>query len=65
MRIEPKNSSEAEECIRFYYKAAKMGKGAILMAVCKGKITEGIDFTDELARAVFLIGIPYPPLMDR
>lgn len=28
-------------------------------------MSEGIDFVDELARAVFLIGIPYPPLYDR
>jgi Rad3-related DNA helicase len=33
--------------------------------VCRGKVSEGIDFVDELARAVFLIGIPFPPIYDK
>ncbi|CAK81354.1 unnamed protein product (macronuclear) [Paramecium tetraurelia] len=40
-------------------------KGAILFAVHRGKVTEGIDLSDDLCRAVFLIGIPYPPLKDQ
>ena len=47
-----------------YTKQARTEKGAILFAVCRGKISEGIDFTDELARAVFMIGIPYPPIYE-
>ncbi|CAD8209823.1 unnamed protein product [Paramecium octaurelia] len=40
-------------------------KGAILFAVHRGKVAEGIDLSDDLCRAVFLIGIPYPPLKDQ
>ena len=38
--------------------------GAILLAVCRGKVSEGMDFRDHDARAVVLVGIPYPALKD-
>ena len=39
-------------------------KGAIIFAVCRGKISEGLDFSDEAARSVIIIGIPYPMTLD-
>ena len=44
--------------------AVKSKKGAILLAVHRGKFSEGFDFTDEMARMVILVGIPYPPIKD-
>jgi Rad3-related DNA helicase len=38
--------------------------GAMLMAVCRGKLCEGIDFTDRQCRLVILIGVPYPARND-
>ena len=35
-----------------------------MLAVCRGKISEGIDFADDAARIVITIGIPYPAAMD-
>lgn len=35
-----------------------------MFAVCRGKISEGLDFSDDAARSVFLIGIPYPMYYD-
>jgi Rad3-related DNA helicase len=34
------------------------------MAVCRGKLSEGIDFSDRDARAVVITGIPYPSVRD-
>ncbi|KAI3518646.1 hypothetical protein L1887_07453 [Cichorium endivia] len=39
-------------------------KGATFLAVCRGKVSEGIDFSDENARAVIIIGIPFPNVYD-
>jgi len=38
--------------------------GGILAAVCRGKLCEGIDFTDRQCRMVFVLGIPYPARND-
>lgn len=35
-----------------------------MMAVCRGKVSEGIDFKDNHARAVITVSIPYPNVMD-
>lgn len=39
-------------------------KGAIFMAVCRGKVSEGLDFADINGRAVIVTGLPYPPFKD-
>jgi len=38
--------------------------GAIFLAVCRGKVSEGLDFADNNARAVVCIGIPFPAFKD-
>ncbi|KAJ1513883.1 Fanconi anemia group J protein [Coelomomyces lativittatus] len=40
------------------------GNGALLIAVYRGKVSEGIDFSDHRARAVICVGIPYPLAFD-
>lgn len=47
-----------------FKKKALSGKGAILAIICRGKVSEGIDFPDGMCRAVFLIGVPYPNIKD-
>lgn len=39
-------------------------KGAVLMGVCRGRISEGLDFSDNAARCVMIVGIPYPMVAD-
>ncbi|RCH91609.1 Fanconi anemia group J protein, partial [Rhizopus stolonifer] len=38
--------------------------GAIFFAVFRGKVSEGIDFSDHYCRAVVTLGIPYPGVKD-
>ena len=38
--------------------------GALFLAVCRGKVSEGLDFADNNARAVICIGIPFPNWKD-
>ena len=47
------------------YLATVTQKGkAAYFAVCRGKLAEGIDFSDNHARAVIMAGIPYPQVFD-
>ena len=52
------------EMIKKFNDNAGTDRGAVLLAVCRGRASEGIDFSDAKARAVVITGIPYPPLHD-
>ena len=47
-----------------YKRDAAKEKGAVLFAVCRSRVSEGIDLADELCRAVIFVGVPYPPMKD-
>ncbi|GAA5887482.1 hypothetical protein JCM16303_003432 [Sporobolomyces ruberrimus] len=58
---EPKAAGEVDTVLREYsVHNAGDGKGAILFAVVGAKLSEGINFADDMARAVVVCGIPYP-----
>ncbi|XP_061682725.1 Fanconi anemia group J protein isoform X2 [Syngnathoides biaculeatus] len=66
---EPRNGGKGDfdELLQAYYNAIKTCEkrdGALLMAVCRGKVSEGLDFSDDNARAVITIGIPFPNIKD-
>ena len=44
--------------------AARKESGAILFTVLRGKLSEGVDFKDKVARAVFIIGVPFVSIKD-
>ncbi|XP_044256116.1 regulator of telomere elongation helicase 1 homolog [Tribolium madens] len=64
--VEPKDKNSFTFAMSEYYSKIKdpTCKGAIFMGVCRGKVSEGLDFADINGRAVFIIGLPYPPLKD-
>lgn len=39
-------------------------RGGLLLAVYRGRASEGLDFSDNYARAVIAVGIPYPNVKD-
>ena len=39
-------------------------KGAVFFAVCRGKASEGIDFSNARGRAVVITGLPFPNVGD-
>ena len=50
---------------RFYSEIfEEQNGGAILMGVCRGRISEGLDFSDNAARCVMVVGVPYPMMTD-
>lgn len=63
---EPKDPKEYQLVIQKYYEAIfnDEARGSLLMGVCRGRISEGLDFSDNAARCVLLVGIPYPQMAD-
>lgn len=63
--MEPiENSDLAGVVQKFKESAETRGGGAILLAVCRGKISEGVNFSDRHGRCVVVTGIPYPNCAD-
>jgi Fanconi anemia group J protein len=63
--VEPRGSGdEWLDAIRSFRSAVANGGGALFFGVCRGKLSEGIDFADRDARAVLVVGIPYPSFKD-
>ncbi|CAD6194712.1 unnamed protein product [Caenorhabditis auriculariae] len=62
--IEPRLKEEVAAVRGAYAKGVQSGNGAIMFAVCRGKMSEGIDFCDAESRGVVVVGVPYPPVHD-
>ncbi|XP_023940791.1 ATP-dependent DNA helicase DDX11 [Bicyclus anynana] len=62
---EPKSATEVDQVLQKYAAAIKNKEGsditgALLLSVVGGKLSEGLNFSDELGRCVMVIGMPYP-----
>ena len=53
------DNAETSLALLNYIKACDMGRGALLLSVARGKVSEGVDFDHHLGRAVIMLGIPY------
>lgn len=62
--LEPKDPSKLKSAMNEHYQNIISGNGSIFFAVCRGKVSEGLDFSDRNGRAVIIIGIPYPQYKD-
>eukprot|EP01133_Synstelium_polycarpum_P009158 gene9158-10747_t len=57
--VETSDASESALALQNYKKACDSGRGAVLLSVARGKVSEGIDFDNQYGRCVILYGIPY------
>nr|CDS28679.2 DNA repair helicase rad3:xp d [Hymenolepis microstoma] len=57
--VETTDSEETGLALASYQKACENGRGAILLSVARGKVSEGIDFDHHLGRCVIMFGVPY------
>lgn len=68
---EPRSTTEVDGVLRDYTRAIDSNAGgAMLFAVVGAKLSEGINFSDRLARAVVMVGMPFanaqnPELAER
>jgi chromosome transmission fidelity protein 1 len=60
---EPKSSQQVELALQGYSRDAT-STGALLLSVVGGKMSEGINFANDMARCVMVVGLPYPDITD-
>lgn len=64
--VEPRGKQAFTDVMEEFYEKINDPalNGAIFIAVCRGKVSEGLDFADNNGRAVIITGLPFPPRMD-
>uniref|UniRef100_UPI00358EF1C3 regulator of telomere elongation helicase 1-like isoform X3 n=1 Tax=Myxine glutinosa TaxID=7769 RepID=UPI00358EF1C3 len=64
--VEPKGKRSFTEVVDGFYEKVQDSNtsGAAFFAVCRGKVSEGLDFADRNGRAVIVTGLPFPPMLD-
>jgi chromosome transmission fidelity protein 1 len=49
-----------DDLLNNYANTINKGRGALLLSVVGGKLSEGINFSDKLGRGVLIVGLPFP-----
>ncbi|KAL4959964.1 DNA helicase [Aspergillus stella-maris] len=49
-----------DDLLQQYSNTINEGKGALLLSVTGGKLSEGINFSDKLGRGILIVGLPFP-----
>jgi chromosome transmission fidelity protein 1 len=49
-----------DDLLRDYARAIDTGHGGLMLSVVGGSLSEGINFSDRLGRAVIAVGLPFP-----
>eukprot|EP00536_Pseudo-nitzschia_multiseries_P009346 jgi/Psemu1/200477/e_gw1.258.22.1 len=64
--VEPRATSDLPDAIEEFHRFLNLpnSKGVALFGVCRGKISEGIDFSHDMCRAVIITGLPFAPSFD-
>ncbi|KAI1795909.1 DNA repair helicase [Ganoderma leucocontextum] len=57
--VETPDANETSIALENYRRACDNGRGAVLLSVARGKVSEGIDFDHNYGRAVVMFGVPY------
>ncbi|CAG4917144.1 unnamed protein product [Colias eurytheme] len=61
---EPKSAADVDQVLQKYAAAINNKDsektGALLLSVVGGKLSEGLNFSDDLGRCVLVLGLPYP-----
>lgn len=54
------NELSVEQILADYTRVIKRNQGALLLSVVGAKLSEGLNFADDLGRGVVVVGLPYP-----
>lgn len=62
--METKENSSTTDVLQSYTASIEAHKGGLLLSVIGGKMSEGINFSDNLGRGVIVVGLPFPNLQS-